>query len=455
MDGDAKRNILWLGSSDRNNDLINALQHDDWNVVAVDSVGAAERKMRREPFKVGIGLLPEQFGLEQVPPLEALFRADGRVNWVVLLPETARQEPAWFPSLQRVIAENCFDYHAQPIAAELVLPALGHAYRMADMASCVQAEEVPPHSRFGMIGSSAAMQKLYRQIARVCTLDEPVLISGETGTGKELVATAIHGHSPRAQARFAAINCASLPDSLIQSELFGYERGAFTGAQRRKIGRIEACNGGTLFLDEIGDLPLSQQGNLLRFLEEKTIVRVGGSEEISIDTRVIAATHLDLHKAVAEGRFREDLYYRLKVLQLNVPPLRERDADIEQLGRHFLHTLQPGRRRQPREFSAAAVRLISNHEWKGNVRELANVIRNALVMSDNRWITPNDLGLERRNGRRSLDTLEQARQDAERSAILASLRHCGNNVTQTAQALGVSRVTLHRLIKKYHLPTKS
>ncbi|NIQ10100.1 MAG: sigma-54-dependent Fis family transcriptional regulator, partial [Gammaproteobacteria bacterium] len=285
----------------------------------------------------------------------------------------------------------------------------------------------------------------------VALVDAPLLITGESGTGKELSALAIHERSRRNTGPFIAVNCAALPSTLIQSELFGYEKGAFTGAQHRKMGRIESAEGGTLFLDEIGDLPLDLQVNLLRFLQQNTIQRVGGKEEIPVNVRIIAATHVDLEQAVKEGRFREDLYYRLNVLQMKIPSLRDRDGDVEVLANYFFKRFSNEKHPRVKGFRKDTIRTMNSYNWPGNVRELINRVRRAMVMCDGSLITPRDFGLERRSSRRVLQTLAQARYNAERSAILAALRAEGHNISQAAKLLGTSRVTLHRLITKYEL----
>jgi len=295
------------------------------------------------------------------------------------------------------------------------------------------------------------MKNLFKHMAKVSKEDSSVLIEGETGTGKELIANAIHNHSSRADKPIVAINCGAFPKDLIQAELFGYEKGAFTGAQQRRIGRIESAQGGTLFLDEIGDLPLSQQVNLLRFLQEKVIERVGGTEKIPIDVRIIAATHVDLKKAVRAGKFREDLYYRLRVLQLKIPPLRERDGDIEVLAWYFFNKFSNQGKRKPRGFSADARYSLLQHDWPGNVRELMNCINHAVVMSENRFLTPADLGLEKRYKERGVKTLEEARAETDRETIMSILQNTGYNISHAAENLGISRVYLYRLMDKYEL----
>ncbi len=278
-----------------------------------------------------------------------------------------------------------------------------------------------------------------------------MLIAGASGTGKELAARAIHERSHRSQGPFIAVNCGALPANLIQSELFGHEKGSFTGAHQRQIGYIESAEGGTLFLDEIGDLSLDLQSNLLRFLQENTIERIGGRAVIDVDVRIIAATHIDLEKAVDDGAFRDDLYYRLDVLHLKMPDLCEREEDIELLARFFFDKFSRDRQSQLKGFSEAALRAMMDHGWPGNVRELINRVRRAMVMSDKRVISPQDLGFEVAQGERSAITLDAARAEAENEVIHRGLRHTHHNVSRTARELGVSRVTLYRLMQKYQI----
>ena len=306
-------------------------------------------------------------------------------------------------------------------------------------------------SGFGIIGASEIMQNLFSLLQKVAKEDCPVLIQGETGTGKELVATAIHKNSSRAAKPLVAINCGAFPKELIQAELFGYEKGAFTGAVQRKIGRIESAQGGTLFLDEIGDLPMAQQINLLRFLEDKTIERIGGLEKIPIDVRIISATHVDLREAVRNKTFREDLYYRLDVLEIKTPPLRVREGDIELLAYYFFNKIAEKGFYKAKGFNPDALLLINHYQWPGNVRQLMNCIRHAVVVSENNLLSLADLGLERRYKERLLQTLVEARAISDQELIQNSLRHTSNNISHTAKTLGISRVSLYRLMNKYNM----
>lgn len=340
-----------------------------------------------------------------------------------------------------------------------------------------------------LVGNSPVMRTIFETIRRFAPTETPVLITGESGTGKELAALAIHERSERAAGPFVPINCAGLPPTLIGSELFGHEKGAFTGAYQRKIGRIESAQGGTVFLDEIGDLPLELQPHLLRFLQEKTIDRVGGSRPIKVDVRVVAATNMDLPKAIREGRFREDLYYRLNVLTLNMSPLRDRGDDVDLLSTFFLQKFAEEMHRPALGFDPAAARQLRLYSWPGNVRELVSCIRRAVVMSDGPSITARDLGfpLGMQHGgpgssaataepavrpaivnghaahtaaslpAASLPgarvTLKQAKREAELRLLQGTLEQNGQNIKQTAEVLGVSRVTLYRLLKEHGIST--
>jgi DNA-binding NtrC family response regulator len=308
----------------------------------------------------------------------------------------------------------------------------------------------PTRAEDEMIGSCDAMLALFRSIRKVAMTDASVFISGESGTGKELTAAAIHKRSVRRNEPFVAINCGAIPAHLLQSELFGYERGAFTGANQRKIGRVEAANGGTLFLDEIGDLPLESQASLLRFLQERKVERLGGHGSTPVDVRIISATHVDMQTAMIEGRFRADLYHRLCVLQIDEPPLRARGKDIELLAKHMFDRFKKDASRRLRGFSPCAIAALHNYGWPGNVRELINRVRRALVMSEGRQITARDLELGEYVEVAPV-SLAQAREAAERQAIeLALLRHRGR-LGDAAHELGISRVTLYRLLTSHGL----
>ncbi|MFO1451624.1 MAG: PEP-CTERM-box response regulator transcription factor [Opitutaceae bacterium] len=302
----------------------------------------------------------------------------------------------------------------------------------------------------GMIGNCPAVQKVCASLRKVATTEAPVLILGESGTGKEMAARAIHDQSARRQGPYVAINCSAIPETLLESELFGHEKGAFTGANVQRKGRIEQASGGTLFLDEIGDVPASVQVKLLRFLQEKTIERVGGRVTIPADVRVIAATHKDLVKAREQGTFREDFYYRLSVVQIVLPPLRERGADIHLLAQSFLHRFSAENKRTGLTYSVEALRAIQRYHWPGNIRELQNKVRRAVIMGESQRLSARDLELSDAPVGNLL-TLKEAREDLEREMIRRALAKNEGRVVAAAAELGVSRPSLYDLMGKLGL----
>jgi len=416
------------------------LRSRGWELVTARTAHEASRLVKPDASYAGIldltGFAPRDFA-----GLEAILRLQ-QVGWIALT-DDARIADA---EVRRMIRHYCFDYVHVPVAHATLDYLVGHAYGMVSLCDLdAPGADAAAQEEDEMVGTCEAMQQLFRTIRKVANTDASVFISGESGTGKELTALAIHERSSRRKAPFVPINCGAIPHHLLQSELFGYERGAFTGANQRKIGRVESANGGTLFLDEIGDLPMESQASLLRFLQEGKIERLGGHQSIPVDVRIISATHVDMRAAMVEGRFRQDLYHRLCVLQIDEPPLRARGKDIELLARHMLERFKKDGSRRLRGFSPDAIAALHNYSWPGNVRELINRVRRAIVMSEGRAITARDLELG--------DYVEvvpvslaQAREAAERQAIeLALLRHRGR-LGDAAQELGISRVTLYRLL---------
>jgi DNA-binding NtrC family response regulator len=393
---------------------------------------------------VHVGLVALSDGSStEIDQIEALTAGSRGMEWIALVSHAMLSNPA-ICSLLRL---RFHDFHTLPLDPSRLLLSLGHADGKGRLAlPTSHASEAL--GQYGMIGRSQVMRDLYRMIEKASKVDVPMLVDGESGTGKELVARALHQVSPRRDAPFVAINCAALPANLIQSELFGHEKGAFTGAQQRKIGRLEAAAGGTVFLDEIGDLPLDLQVNLLRVLQNRSIERLGSNQEIQLDVRVIAASHVNLEQAVAQGRFREDLYYRLNVLRLHSPPLREREGDVELLARHYLAQYTGDPHVTVRGFSLQALRVMANYAWPGNVRELVNRIGSAAIMTEHRLMTPEDLGLEKRVVDSGSITLDQARTQAEIQAIRCALRRNQNNMSAAARQLGISRATLYRVLER-------
>ncbi len=416
------------------------LVKDGWEVhsAALEGVGMPDSDL---------GLLRLQTShVKNLKKVKALINATG-MQWVVALPHALLVEPG----VAKFIAEWFLDYHTLPFDHSRVDIALGRACGMAHLRTRHMGSG--PRAEQFVFGNSEQARHLQRLIARIAPTDTPVLIRGESGSGKELIAQALHSQSLRRTGPFIAVNCGAIPEQLIQSELFGHEKGAFTGAHQRKIGRIEAADGGTLFLDEIGDLPMELQANLLRFLQEKQIERVGGQHTIQVDVRVLAATHVDLEAAIADGRFREDLYYRLNVLEIRTTPLRERVADILPMARHFARLYMAEIGRRPRNFSAAAIQAMQRHDWPGNGRELANRVRRGMVLADGREIEAADLGLAPTPSppQGQLASLEQWVLRAERQALQTALAHSPGNMSQVAEHLKISRPTLYRLLRKHQI----
>jgi transcriptional regulator with PAS, ATPase and Fis domain len=302
-----------------------------------------------------------------------------------------------------------------------------------------------------MVSKNPGMHRMFDLAKSAARSQSTILVLGESGTGKELLARAIHAESPRHEAPFVAVSCAALTETLLESELFGHEKGSFTGAVSRRKGRFESAHGGTLFLDEIGDISPKLQLDLLRVLEERKFFRVGGSDPVDVDVRIIAATNRDVNKAVADGQFREDLYYRLNVIPIVLPPLRDRREDIPLLIDHFLEHLSVETDRKIEGVSADAVALLMRHDWPGNVRELRNVLERGMVVAKGSLIQPEDLGLVSSGFQAEPFDTSLTLDDVERRHITAVLQHAGGNVTQAARTLAIDRVTLYNKIKKYGL----
>jgi two-component system NtrC family response regulator len=353
----------------------------------------------------------------------------------------------------RAIALGAYDFYQKPIDVDVLQLIVSRAQHMFELeAENRRLSEAAPASPVdGIIASSAEMLRVLRNVEKIAPTDVTVLLLGESGTGKELLAHAIHRMSGRAHGPFVPINCAAIPETLLESELFGHEKGAFTGAVRLNVGKMESADRGTLFLDEIGDVPLAMQVKLLRFLQDQIVERVGGRKPIQVDVRIICATNQDLDRMMAEGRFREDLYYRLNEVAIRVPPLRERLGDAVFLASFFLRRCAAEYDRPVRGFGPGALAALKDHAWPGNVRELENRVKRAVVMADGPLLSPNDLGLSTPDEEPQSLLIRAARARAEREVLQLALAQAGANLSKAAKLLGISRPTLYDLMQQHQI----
>ncbi len=419
-------------------------------VVADDRESAIAQLRRHEPAVVTMDL-----GLPPHPddPSEGLALLD---EIHALAPETkvivltGQNDGA---NALKAIALGAHDFCTKPFEPEILAWTIAQAYRVHELQEenrRLQASQQAP-AMSGIITRDPEMQRICRTIEKVAPTSASVLILGESGTGKELFARAVHDLSPRKERRFVAINCAAIPETLLESELFGYEKGAFTGAAKQTIGKFETADGGTLFLDEIGDLPLTLQVKLLRFLQERVIERIGGRQEIPVDVRIVCATHQSLKDQIAAQKFREDLFYRLAEIVVEIPPLRDRHGDAALLAHAFVRQIAAEQRRGGMTLQPDAIDVIEAHRWPGNVRELENVIKRAVIMADGSTIAARDLGLTAAESEPLALNLRQVRDEAERAAVVKVLGRVNGNLSKAAELLGVSRPTLYDLMHRFGL----
>jgi two-component system, NtrC family, response regulator len=353
----------------------------------------------------------------------------------------------------RAIGQGAYDFYQKPVDPEVLGLIVNRAYRLHELEEQNRRLQVERATTIlpGLIANSTSMQEVRKVIEKVAPTSVSTLLLGESGTGKELLAHALHDLSPRSGKKFIAINCAAIPENLLESELFGYEKGAFTGAHKRTVGKFELANGGTLLLDEIGDLPMSLQAKLLRFLQERVIERIGGREEIPVDVRVVCATHQDLNELIEAGRFREDLFYRISEVVIKIPPLREREGDAVLIARFLADNYAGEQGKIAPELTAEAMSVIEKHSWPGNIRELANRIKRAVIMCEKNRITSNDLELDMVDVTGTDMSLRAVREKAEIKAIIRALSMSDGNISQAAKLLGVSRPTLYDMINRFEL----
>jgi two-component system NtrC family response regulator len=418
-------------------------------LTAIDRATALDAVRAAEPAVVtlDLGLPPDADGTsEGFATLAEILRLKPDTKVIVASGHGARE------SALQAIADGAWDFYAKPIDID----ALGLIVARAFHVHALEAENRRLATRAtgtalgGMITASPEMLKVTRTIERVAGADVSVMLLGASGTGKELLARGLHDSSPRRGGAFVAINCAAIPETLLESELFGHEKGAFTGAIKTTEGKIEQAQGGTLFLDEIGDVPLPLQVKLLRFLQERTIERIGGRKAIAVDTRIVCATHQDVDAMVASGSFREDLYYRLAEIVVRIPSLAERSGDAVLLAQHFLKSYAKSMHAAVTGLSPDARAAIAAWGWPGNVRELENRMKRAVIMAEGKLVTAADLDLAEGAAELPLN-LRAARESADRSAIAQALARAEGNISNTAKLLGVSRPTLYDLLKSYDL----
>ena len=420
-------------------------------ILAGDREAALEALRTHQPAVVtlDLGLPPDPDGVsEGFATLEIILATRPNTKVIVASGHGARE------SARRAIAMGAFDFYHKPVDIDELGLIVRRAYHVAELEAenrrLAEAGNTGDRVLGGIVTAAPEMIKVARMVERVATANVSVMLLGASGTGKELLAKGLHNASARAGEAFVAINCAAIPENLLESELFGYEKGAFTGAVKTQPGKIEMAEGGTLFLDEVGDIPLPLQVKLLRFLQERVIERVGGRKTIPVDVRIVCATHQDLDAMIAEGRFREDLFYRLAEIVVRIPGLKERPGDAVLLAQYFLTRFARENGRDFKGLTPDAIAAISDWPWPGNVRELENRMKRAVIMAEGSRLTAADLDLVNSSDEAAL-TLKVARENADRQAIRRAMLRADGNVSTAAKLLGVSRPTLYDLLRQYGL----
>ena len=421
---------------------------DQYETIVADNRQDAIAALRLHEASViiqDLGLPPDEDGVDEgFKCIQDILRISPNSKVIVMTGKTDRDNAL------RAVAMGAYDFYQKPVdpnTLDLIVQRAFHIFELEDYNRRITLSQQEPLE--GLITNDPQLLKICRQLEKISPTTVTCTLLGESGTGKEVMARAIHQLSPRKTKRFVAINCAAVPENLIESELFGYEKGSFTGANKTTIGKVETASEGTLFLDEIGDMPLNLQAKLLRFLQERVIERVGGRSEIPVDVRVICATNKNLEEMVKNGSFREDLFYRICEMTVVIPPLRNRLGDKVLLARHFKLKFAKEHGQNVTGFTPDAIAAIENYSWPGNIREMENKIKRAVIMADGKHITREDLGLAEA-GELSLN-LRHVRQEAERGAILRALSMTDNNISAAAKLLGVTRPTFYDLIKKYDM----
>ncbi|SFM69564.1 PEP-CTERM-box response regulator transcription factor [Marinobacter pelagius] len=416
-----------------------------------ESALATLRRMEPEVVTLDLGLPPDPGGAsEGFQLLEDILRLSPLTKVIVV---TGREDKE---NAVRAIGMGAADFYQKPLDADILTFVVNRAFRLAELEKENRhlGEHKNGSSIKGIVAASPQMMSICRTIEKIAPTDATTLITGETGTGKELLARGLHDLSQRADKPFAAINCAAIPENLLESELFGFEKGSFTGATQSKKGKIESANGGTLFLDEIGDMPMALQVKLLRFLQERVIDRVGSVNTIPVDVRVVCATHRNVRELIDSGDFREDLYYRISEITIDVPALRDREGDTLVIAQYLLKSLGKQMDRPNLTLTEDAIRAINSYAWPGNVREMINKVKRASIMAEGKRVTASDLELTEDNeGQDHQLNLRQVRENAERAAILQALQSCNFNMAQASRLLGITRPTLYNLTDKYRIKT--
>jgi two-component system NtrC family response regulator len=425
-----------------------------WSLDAYDVVVAGDREAalaqirRHEPAVVtmDLGLPPDPDGsTEGLATLQQILALAPDTRVIVL---TGNQD---HNNAVKAIGMGAYDFHQKPVDPEVLNLVIQRAYFLHTLQQenrrMQQSQADSPLA--GVISRDPGMLKVCRTVEKVAPTSASVMLLGESGTGKEVLARAVHALSPRSKERFMAINCAAIPENLLESELFGYEKGAFTGAAKQTKGKVELAHGGTFFLDEVGDLPMPLQAKLLRFLQERVIERIGGHEEIPVDVRIVCATHQRLKDLCAQGRFREDLYYRLSEIVVNIPPMRQREGDAALLAHHFKNKFCAQESRASLHFAPDAIAAIEGYAWPGNVREMENCIKRAVIMADGNTIVADDLGLPDTAGEEEPLNLRQVRDEAEYKAIVKALARTDGNIVKASELLGISRPTMYDLMGRH------
>jgi two-component system, NtrC family, response regulator len=427
--------------------------YDGYRVVAAgDRSSAIEALRLHEPAVVtlDLGLPPDPDGTEEgFATMREMLALKPGTKIIVASGHEARE------SALTAVGLGAYDFYRKPIDIDELGLIVARAFHLHGIEEENRRLEQSAGSQVlgSIITGAPEMHKLARTVERVAATNVSVMLLGASGTGKELLARAVHEKSDRASGPFVAINCAAIPENLLEAELFGHERGAFTGAVKSNVGKVELAEGGTLFLDEVGDIPLPLQVKLLRFLQERVIERIGGRQAIAVDTRIVSATHQDLEKMIAEGRFREDLYYRLAEIVVKIPALVERPGDAVLLARHFVNLFARDMNRKVQGLSPDALAAIDSYGWPGNIRELENRLKRAVIMADGKLVSAADLDLAAAapDGEELLINLRSAREIADRKAIRQAMSRTDNNISGAARLLGISRPTLYDLLKQYQL----